>query len=148
MVCIQSLVDLENREFELMTSIPGSSLVSSWTHSPMAAEAWDLEMELLCLPSTGGSVHVMQRLASKISASCRDTPAHVVELAKLANNSHRERDLHRWVDRQPWRRLLPAVYEFALPYTEDGVHEHQVLHAAFLPHEFLASLSQAGALGW
>lgn len=103
--------------------------------------AWDLEMELLCLPATGGSVRQMQKLADRIAKACGGVPAHVRELAALPNNSHRERDLHRWVHKQSWREVLPEVYSFGLPYTEDGLNEQSVEHCAFLPHELMSSLS-------
>eukprot|EP00959_Pyramimonas_sp_CCMP1952_P391612 8206609-Pyramimonas_sp.AAC.1 len=66
-------------------------------------EAWDLEVELLSLTAQGGSVRKMQQLSQKIVAGCEGAPAHVKELAKLPDTSHRERELHRWVRKQPWR---------------------------------------------
>jgi len=75
------------------------------------ADAWDLEMELLCLPASGSSVAQLQRLASKIANCCKDAvPDHVRELASLSGGSNLERDLHRWVSRQRWRELLPDPY--------------------------------------
>ena len=55
---------------------------------------------------------------------------------------NRERDLHYWVKRQPWRALLPDIYEFDVAYTSDGLYETTASHAAFLPHETIASLSE------
>ena len=104
-------------------------------------DAWDLEMELLCLPATGGSVRKMQRLAERIANACNDVPPHVHELGQIAQDSHRERDLVRWVRRQPWRRLLPEPFEFKLPYSPDGLKEDAITHAALLPHETFSSLS-------
>ncbi len=83
----------------------------------------------------------MQRLSSRIAAACDDVPAHVRELANLPNTTNRERDLHRWVGRQPWRSLLPDAYNFPIPYTPDGIRETLAEHSAFLPHELMASLS-------
>ena len=103
--------------------------------------AWDLEMELLCMPSTGGSVRQMQQLSQHILGACDNVPQHVRELAMLPDNSHRERDLHRWAKRQPWRQLLPPAFEFDIPFTRDGIHEEFRPHAAFLPHETFASLA-------
>ena len=105
-------------------------------------EAWDLEMELLCLPATGGSVRKMQQVSQRISAACTGVPDHIRELAALPDNSHRERDLHRWVRRQPWMALLPELYEFEIPVTYDGLEETTGVHAALLPHETFASLGK------
>lgn len=107
----------------------------------MANAGWDLEMELLCVPATGGSVRQMQKIASKIANACEEVPQHVSELANLPNDSHRERALHRWVNRQPWRALLPEPYLFEIPYTADGIRVTTKEHAAFLPHEMFSSLS-------
>ena len=104
-------------------------------------DKWDLEMELLCLPATGGTCAQMQRLSSRIAAACDDVPAHVRELANLPTGPHRERDLHRWVKKKPWRSLLPDAYNFPIPYTPDGIRETLAEHSAFLPHELMASLS-------
>lgn len=109
----------------------------------MADDAFDLEMELLCLPATGSSCQQLHRLADRIAKACTGVPDHVRELAKLPADSHRERDLHRWVNRQPWRAVVPESYEFDLPYTADGIWESTVHHCAFLPHEFLSSLSKS-----
>ena len=105
-------------------------------------DAWDLEMELLCLPATGGSVKSTQRLSSRISKARVGTPCHVMELGQLTTGSNRERQLCRWVRRQPWRQLLPEAYEFKLPYSPDQLIEDEVTHAAFLPHETFSSLSE------
>ena len=67
-----------------------------------SAEAWDLEMELLCLPASGGSVRKLALLSRRIAAACNDVPQHVRELGAIKDDSHRERNLHRWVCRQPW----------------------------------------------
>ena len=112
----------------------------------MADDAWDLEMELLCLPASGSSTKQMHKLAQRIARACGDVPEHVRELAGLPSDSHRERDLHRWVQKQPWRSVLPPTYEFDLPYTSDYIHLGVVRHAAFLPHEVMASLSKVPEL--
>ena len=108
------------------------------------ADAWDLEMELLCLPALGGSVEQSQRLAARIANACTSVPAHVVDLSNLSCNGNRnvERDLHRWVSKQPWRKLLPPKYSFRLPFTPDGMQETEVNHAALLPHEAFSTLSE------
>ena len=104
------------------------------------ASAWDLQAELLCLPATGGSVRQMQRLSHLILNACTDVPRHVEELARIGSDHNRERNLHRWANRQAWRALLPDPYEFTLPLTTDGIHEHEGQHACLLPHETFASL--------
>ena len=104
------------------------------------ASAWDLQAELLCLPAPGGSVRQMQRLSHFFLNACTDVPRHVEELARIGSNHNRERNLHRWANRQAWRALLPDIYEFTLPLTTDGIHEHEGHHACLLPHETFASL--------
>ena len=94
-------------------------------------DKWDLEMELLCLPATGGTCAQMQKLASRIAAACGDVPTHVRELAHLPTGTTHERDLHRWVDKQPWRSLLPDAYNFPIPYTPDGIRETLAEHYVF-----------------
>ena len=104
-------------------------------------DTWHLEMELLRLPSSGGTVAQMQKLATRIAAGCDGVPQHVRELGHLPTSTHRKRDLHRWVFKQEWRKLMPDPYNFAIPYTPDGIQETTAEHAAFLPHERFASLS-------
>ena len=106
----------------------------------MADDAFDLEMELLCWPATGGSCQKMHKLCERISKACTGVPAHIRELSQLPNTTHRERDLHRWVKRQPWRKLLPDAYEFDIPYTADGILEALAVHSVFLPHETLSHI--------
>ena len=105
-------------------------------------EAWDLEMELLGLVGTGSAtIAKMTRLCQRIDAACGDCPQHVSELARLPTDSHRERDLHRWCNRQVWRGLLPTPYIFEVPLTYDGGQTSQPgEHAAILPHELFSSL--------
>ena len=82
----------------------------------------------------------MQRLSHLILNACTDVPRHVEELARIGSDHNRERNLHRWANRQAWRALLPDPYEFTLPLTTDGIHEHEGQHACLLPHETFASL--------
>ena len=104
--------------------------------------AWDLEMELLCIPATGqGHVSGMQRLASKISRACNDVPLHVRELAQIGSGRNAERDLHRWVKHQKWRDLLPQPYAFEVAWTPDDIHEDTRTHYCFCPHEVLSHLA-------
>ena len=83
------------------------------------------------------------RMAALAAAATTDDPA-VRALAGMVGPNG-ERALHRWADRQTWRRFLPPPYSFAarknfqggdmngLPY--DG------MHWAFLPHEVFATLA-------
>ncbi len=102
---------------------------------------WDLEMELLTLPASGGSVRQTQRLASRIARGCGQAPPPALELGKLPNDSHRERAMHRWASKQAWRRLLPTPFEFGLPRASNQIDEAIVPHSALLPHETFASLA-------
>ena len=93
------------------------------------------------MATTGvGNIAALQRVCSRVSAACDSVPLHVRELAQLPQNSHRERDLHRWVSRQVWRNLLPDLYEFMVPATLDGIEQCERLHSCLLPHEVFAQL--------
>ena len=106
-------------------------------------EKWGLELELLSLIGTGNaSIAKTTDLARRIAAACDNVPQHVRELAMLPNDSHRERDLHRWVGRQVWRDILPQPYDFDIPITRDGIHEEPGVHSALLPHESFHTLHQ------
>lgn len=125
-----------------MQSLASRLAFRSIASGAMDDDDWDLEMELLCLPATGGSVRQMQRLAARISAACTGVPPHVVELGKLPCDSHRERDMHRWANRQAWRDLLPKPYTFKMPHTPNMMRETEVDYFALLPHEVFANLSK------
>ena len=80
-----------------------------------------LEVALLSLVGTSAtSIANYTQICQRITAACGDTPQHVQELARLPQDSHRERDLHRWCCRQAWRDLLPSEFEFEVPLTFDG----------------------------
>ena len=104
--------------------------------------AWDLEMELLTLPCTGGDVDKMGRLCKKIDRACSDVPPHVKELGKIVGGPNAERDLHRWVGRQPWRQVLPEPYTFEVAWTKDAIHETTRHLDCYLPHETVSSMSE------
>ncbi len=54
--------------------------------------------------------------------------------------SNGERNLHAWVERQPWRKVLPKPYSFAAPQrTAEGGAAMGTLHC-LLPHDIFASL--------
>ena len=104
-------------------------------------EAWDLEMELLGLVGTGSaSIAKMASLSRRISTACSNVPVHVQEIAMLPNNEHRERALHRWCNKQVWRKVLPDVYDFDIPLTRDGIHEDMGQHSVLCPHDVFATL--------
>ena len=107
-------------------------------------DAWDLEMELLCMPCRGGNVKQVARLASKITRACAGVPAHVSELARIAGKagSNIERNWHRWVKHQPWRKMLPELYEFDVPWSPDSIHLENRKHFCLLPHEVVSVLSK------
>ena len=54
-----------------------------------------------------------------------------------------ERTLHRWAERQVWRKLLPDFYEFQFQKV-DLEGEFQGLHWAILPHELFGSIARVG----
>lgn len=87
------------------------------------------------------SVSQMSTLATKISAAL---PGRALPLAGM-----RERDLHRWCDRQPWHDYMPSLYEFRMPKYGRGVNCGQVrdsTHIAALPHEWFAALCRIPVL--
>ena len=101
----------------------------------------ELELELLSLVGEGvGSVARLVRLAGAILRNCDGAPAHVVQIANISTGSHQERDLHRWVGRQEWRKLLPDLFEFEVPITLDSLHMDKGRHACILPHELFGCL--------
>ena len=113
------------------------------THANDVEPAWDLEMELLTMPCKGGSVAQMGRLAAKIDRACpNEVPRHVKELGRIHAGANQERDLHRWVTRQPWRHILPELYDFEVAWTQNGIHETARTLSCFAPHETVASLSR------
>ena len=110
-------------------------------------EAWDLEMELLGLVGTGsGTVARMRTLCGRIAAACADTLQHVIEPSHPPTDSHRERPLRRWVQRQPWCTLLPELYVFAAPLTYYGGQTTQDgQHASLVPLELFSAHAARGA---
>ena len=67
------------------------------------SDAWELELELLSLLGEGqASVKRLRSLCSPIAKACDGVPDHVREIARIADATHRERDLHRWVRNKTW----------------------------------------------
>jgi hypothetical protein len=62
----------------------------------------------------------------------------------MTGRRNAERDLQRWVSRQPWRRLLPGLYTFEMPKRRRLVVA-PATHWALLPHEVFASLAAGAA---
>ncbi len=65
--------------------------------------------------------------------------------AKDAEGKHAERGLHRWASRQPWRRLLPEIYEYQATKwcgVRKGLRVRS--QAVLLPHEVVGALGAAG----
>ncbi len=62
------------------------------------------------------------------------------EALASCKGSQAERDLHSWVQQQPWRGVLPQLYGFEAPMMKRG---HRVAGIAYclLPHEVFGSLS-------
>eukprot|EP00959_Pyramimonas_sp_CCMP1952_P349698 7327454-Pyramimonas_sp.AAC.1 len=76
-----------------------------------ALDADELEHELLCLIGSGSaSICSVIRLCKAINNNCSAIPEHVRQLASVTPDSHMERALHRWVDKQAWRCILPDLY--------------------------------------
>ena len=71
-------------------------------------------------------------------------------VASISSDHNAERAIHRWAQRQAWRQLLPAVYQFQIVLNGKdnlGTSPGLSTHAALLPHEVFASLySQSPAL--
>ena len=66
----------------------------------------------------------------------------ITKLAEMTDQNG-ERKLHAWLQKAPWRRMLPNLYEFDMPKQLKGelAGEHTIMkHAAILPHELFASM--------
>ena len=47
---------------------------------------------------------------------------------------HYQRDVFRWVCRQPWRCALPAVVNFKLPFQKKNGAQGELQHGFLCPH--------------
>ncbi len=63
-----------------------------------------------------------------------------VEALAGCTPSHGEADLHRWVEEQPWRGVLPELYPFKAPVWQRGEQVQVELHC-LLPHELFGTLA-------
>jgi hypothetical protein len=61
------------------------------------------------------------------------------QVAGITSGKNSERALQSWATRQPWRKLLPELYEWSLPLAESW-EVRDDLHAALLPHEVFGSM--------
>ena len=116
--------------YVLLVALPvaaGNTGASSLDDAPLLEQ-------LLEQPAVGkGSCRKIGRLAR--AALKPPTPA-LAHAAKLSS-ANAERDLHRWVVRQAWRRLLPHPYAFVI-ILQDKIHVDRIVvseHHAMLPHD-------------
>jgi hypothetical protein len=82
------------------------------------------------------TVRMMSTLSEKISACL---PAGEI----LPTAGMRERDLHAWCMKQPWRSYLPDLYEFNMEKRVRGPNCDKMCgatHTALLPHELFAQI--------
>ena len=54
-------------------------------------------------------ITLLLRLARGTKRNCRGVPTHSSEIAGIADNTHRERALYRWVGRQPWQGVYVTL---------------------------------------
>ncbi|MCP4239266.1 MAG: hypothetical protein GY772_01780 [bacterium] len=89
------------------------------------------------------SVHRVGSLAREAARMCGDG---ALEDLGACTGKNAERALHRWVRRQTWSRILPELYPFALTKRRTEISSagavYEGAHAAILPHEIVATLSQ------
>jgi hypothetical protein len=125
----------------LLFALALGALAAPKRKAPRAEHAHNQLLESL---GRGGHVADVARVAQSIHAGRWDE-AVIESLAKLggagAHENNYERDLHRWVRKQPWANILPRPYDFTVHValaSASGVRD--LLHSALLPHEFFASV--------
>lgn len=98
-------------------------------HTAMAApDTWDQVQTVLMGIGSGEAAAGQALRAAKLLDPADSSLAGLAHLATVKDAANAERALHRWVDRQAWRRLLPEIYHFVTPkyrvdYTvEEGCH--------------------------
>jgi hypothetical protein len=104
--------------------------LAAFLHTAMATQdAWaHLQTLLLGIGSGEAAASQALRTAKLLDPAWGSSVAGLVKIAGHKDVANGERALHRWVQKQPWRRLLPGLYHFATPkYTEtyerrDGRH--------------------------
>jgi hypothetical protein len=94
------------------------------------------------LVDLGCGVGSCKRVGSLARAALRPPTESLKQIAKVSKDNA-ERDLHRWVQRQVWRQLMPAPYVFDLVLKDKAEHGTEpaiVPHFALLPHEVFHTL--------
>ena len=95
---------------------------------------------ILCADAVGriedraGSCKRVTRLAR---AALRPATSALEGVASISSDHNAERAIHRWAQRQAWRQLLPAVYQFQIVLNGKdnlGTSPGLSTHAALLPH--------------
>ena len=106
------------------------------------SNAWELDLELLSLLGEGqASVKRLRSLCSAIAKACDGVPDHVRKIARIADTTHRERDLHRWVRKQHLSALFPSPFTFKVPEELEGIRSDDGEISCLLPHEQFSTLS-------
>ena len=86
------------------------------------------------------------RLGSLARAALREPTDALRDAARNINEHNAERSLHRWVNTQIWRDLMPQTYEFLVkaqdPRDPDGLLDR--VHSCLLPHEVFHTLHSHG----
>ena len=128
----------------------GSAKRSGRRLRPAAASDLDVTEALLASIGAGdSSVAQVAKLAGTLAGRLGDPT-----LAQLAGV--RERDLHKWCAKQPWRQSLPAelyafsMQKFAAASDRDscGTAMAVGVHYCILPHELFASVAAYSAELW
>lgn len=90
----------------------------------------------------GSGTSSCKRTASLATSALHEPSASLKSLASLYKpNGHHETDLHRWARKQIWSRLVPAAFDFFIPYANVaacGTKPADVRHSAILPHELFS----------
>jgi len=129
-----------------LLAVAGIALVSSpppaETRPPRLSDLDDWLLDLISELS-------VNKVCGLCRALLRHPPAEaplVAELAQLGSagvhTSNQERDLHKLLDKKPWRALLPDLYEFDNFVTrkQEGAGSRRIKSHALLPHEVFANV--------
>ena len=95
------------------------------------------------LQGTGGTC----KKAIQFAKASLQIPDQITTDIAALNPHNAERDLLRWVSRQTWRRLMPALYNFKIDINKRGESAPSE-HSAFLPHEVFHTLYEYGPEGF
>jgi len=127
----------------------GSAKRSGRRLRPAAASDLDVTEALLASIGAGdSSVAQVAKLAGTLAGRLGDPT--LLQLAGM-----RERDLHNWCAKQPWRQSLPeelyafSMQKFAAARSRDcGTAMAVAMHYCILPHELFASVAAYSAELW